>query len=88
LDQGSIAQRKCRSAGNQHVKLYLNGQTRVHIDRVQDLGDFLVLEVVLRPEQNESEGKTITEALLSSFGIDKQQLVGEAYVDLLARRIG
>jgi predicted adenylyl cyclase CyaB len=66
--------------------LYLIGQTRVHFDRVQDLGDFLELEVVLRPEQSEDEGKNIAEALLLSLGIDKQELIGEAYVDLLARR--
>jgi predicted adenylyl cyclase CyaB len=65
--------------------LYLIGQTRVHLDRVEGLGDFLELEVVLRREQAESEGKTIAEALLSSFGIDREQLIGEAYVDLLAR---
>jgi predicted adenylyl cyclase CyaB len=66
--------------------LYLIGQTRVHFDRVQDLGDFLELEVVSRPEQSEDEGKNIAEALLLSLGVDKQELIGEAYVDLLARR--
>jgi predicted adenylyl cyclase CyaB len=66
--------------------LYLVGQTRVHIDRVQDLGDFLELEVCLRPEQSETEGKDIAESLLVKFGIDKRQLIGEAYVDLLACR--
>lgn len=64
--------------------LYLIGQTRVHLDRVESLGDFLELEVVLRPEQAESEGKGIAEELLASFGIEKQQLIAEAYVDLLA----
>jgi predicted adenylyl cyclase CyaB len=67
--------------------LYLVGQTRVHLDRVEGLGDFLELEVVLRPEQSESEGKEIAEALLASFGIEKQQLIAEAYVDLLEQRM-
>jgi predicted adenylyl cyclase CyaB len=66
--------------------LYLVGQTRVHIGRVEDLGDFLELEIVLRPEQSEAEGKDIAESLLLRFGIDRQQLIGEAYVDLLADR--
>jgi predicted adenylyl cyclase CyaB len=66
--------------------LYLVGQTRVHIDRVEDLGHFLELEVVLRPEQSEAEGKDIAESLLSRFGIQRQELIGEAYVDLLADR--
>ena len=66
--------------------LYLVGQTRIHIDRVQRLGDFLELEVMLRADQNEIEGKRIAAALLSEFGIEHQQLVGEAYFDLLARQ--
>ena len=66
--------------------MYLVGQTRIHIDRVQDLGDFLELEVVLRPGQSASEGKAIAEALLVEFGIAADQLIGEAYIDLLSRR--
>lgn len=66
--------------------LYLIGQTRVHLDRVPELGDFLELEVVLRPGQSETEGKAIADLLLSKFQIDKNELVGEAYLDLLARK--
>jgi predicted adenylyl cyclase CyaB len=66
--------------------LYLMGQTRVHIDRVEDLGDFLELEVVLRPGQSADEGKVIAEALLIEFGIGADQLIGEAYIDLLSGR--
>ncbi len=66
--------------------LYLIGQTRVHIDGVQELGDFLELEVVLRPRQSELEGKNIVTALLAEFGIAQNELIAEAYVDLLARR--
>jgi predicted adenylyl cyclase CyaB len=66
--------------------LYLIGQTRVHLDRVEGLGDFLELEVVLRPEQDESEGKSIAEALLKRFGIEKKHFIAEPYIDLLAHR--
>jgi predicted adenylyl cyclase CyaB len=65
--------------------LYQIGQTRVHIDHVEDLGDFLEFEVVLREEQTEDEGQQIVEALLREFGIDNEQLLREAYIDLLAR---
>jgi predicted adenylyl cyclase CyaB len=64
--------------------LYLIGQTRVHIDRVETLGDFLELEVVLRPDQSEDEGQQFAEKLLTELGIEKNQLVSEAYVDLLS----
>jgi len=65
--------------------LYLIGQTRVHIDEVEGLGSFLELEVVLQPGQSEIIGKAVAERLLSEFGIDKQQLIPEAYVGLLSR---
>jgi len=65
--------------------LYLLGQTRVHIDQVEGLGEFLELEVVLRPGQSDSEGKRIAATLLAEFGIDSTQIVAEAYIDLLAR---
>jgi len=57
----------------------------VHIDQVEGLGEFLELEVVLGPEQSDIEGKRIAAQLLSEFGIQDDQLIGEAYVDLLAR---
>jgi predicted adenylyl cyclase CyaB len=66
--------------------LYLIGQTRVHIDQVEGLGDFLEFEVVLREEQSEEEGQRIVEALLREFGVGRQQLLREAYIDLLARQ--
>ncbi len=68
--------------------LYLVGQTRVHLDQVEGLGDYLELEVVLRPGQSEAEGKTIAEQLLSQFSISKDELIGEAYVDLLLAKSG
>jgi predicted adenylyl cyclase CyaB len=64
--------------------LFLIGQTRVHIDTVEGLGDFLELEVVLRPEQTEADGRRIAEELLNEFGIKNDQLIAKAYVDLIA----
>lgn len=66
--------------------LYLIGPTRVHLDEVEDLGDFLELEVVLSAGQSEEEGKNIASALLAEFAIDRAQMIGEAYIDLLDRR--
>jgi predicted adenylyl cyclase CyaB len=68
--------------------LYLAGPTRIHIDQVQGLGDFLELEVVLGPgpstPQSEHEAKSIAAELLLKFGIGPEDLIAEAYVDLLA----
>jgi len=66
--------------------LYLVGQTRVHLDQVEGLGEFLELEVVLGPGQSEAEGRNIATGLLSEFKIQDEQIVAEAYVDLLARQ--
>jgi predicted adenylyl cyclase CyaB len=63
--------------------LYLVGQTRVHLDRMENLGDFLELEVVLNPEQAEEEGKKIAEGMLAELGLGKGDLLAEAYVDML-----
>lgn len=66
-----------------HRLLYLVGQTRVHLDRVEGLGDFLEFEVVLRDGQSESSGAVIARDLMAAFGIDHNDLIAGAYVDLL-----
>jgi len=65
--------------------LLLVGATRIHLDRVHGLGDFLELEVVLRDEQTAAEGERIAQDLLAALGVDASQLVTGAYRDLLAR---
>jgi predicted adenylyl cyclase CyaB len=64
-------------------QLLMIGPTRVHLDRVEGLGDFLELEVVLRDDQHADEGVAIAHALLARLGIDASQLISGAYVDLL-----
>ena len=65
--------------------LLLVGQTRVHLDRVHGLGDFLELEVVLRDGQSAADGEAIAERLMGELGIARDQRVAGAYLDLLAR---
>jgi adenylate cyclase class IV len=65
-------------------QLYLAGQTRIHVDAVQDLGDFVELEVVLRDDQSEDDGVKIAHALMQALGIAETDLLDVAYVDLLA----
>ena len=66
--------------------LYRIGQTRVHIDQVEGLGDFLELEVVMRPGQSEEEGQRIASALLFELGVRKEDLLELAYIDMLAHK--
>jgi predicted adenylyl cyclase CyaB len=65
--------------------LYRVGQTRVHLDRVEGLGDFLELEVILRPEQSEVEGMEIARSLMDRLQVPPEALVAQAYIDLLPR---
>ena len=66
--------------------LYLVGRTRIHLDRVADLGDFVELEIVLREDESAQIGVAEAEELMSALGIDSTRLVEGAYVDLLPRR--
>jgi adenylate cyclase class IV len=62
--------------------IYLVGQTRVHLDEVEGLGEYVELEVVMRPEQDSSEGEAIARALMIRLGISPNQLVDRAYLHL------
>ena len=63
--------------------LYMSGQTRIHVDRVDSLGDFMELEVVLREDQTEAEGHTIVNELMMHLGVKEQDLIPLAYMDLI-----
>jgi predicted adenylyl cyclase CyaB len=63
--------------------LYLVGQTRIHVDRVENLGTFVELEVVLEEHQTEADGKRIAADLMRQLEITDADLVECAYMDLL-----
>jgi predicted adenylyl cyclase CyaB len=63
--------------------VYLVGQTRVHLDQVEGLGEFVELEVVLLPEQDLAQGAATARELMARLGIAQDQLIDRAYLDLL-----
>ncbi|XP_077120409.1 uncharacterized protein LOC143775768 [Ranitomeya variabilis] len=63
--------------------LFLVGQTRIHLDRVKDLGDFVELEVVLVDSQTAQDGDLIAQGLMNSLKISQDDLLTGAYMDLL-----
>jgi predicted adenylyl cyclase CyaB len=66
--------------------LYLLGRTRVHLDRVQGLGEFLELEVVLEDGEPVDAGVEEAHRLMAALGVSPEQLIDGAYVDLVARQ--
>jgi predicted adenylyl cyclase CyaB len=67
-----------------HRTLYLVGRTRVHLDRVESLGHFLELEVVLAEGESPDAGVKEARALMTALGLADEQLIEGAYVDLLS----
>lgn len=68
-----------------HRTLFLVGRARVHLDRVEGLGHFLELEVVLAGGERAEAGIREAEQLLRKLGVEPSQLIEGAYVDLLAQ---
>ena len=66
-------------------ELFRLGQTRVHLDDVDGLGNFVELEVVLEENQSVSHGQRVARDLMARIGLEGQELVATAYIDLLER---
>lgn len=62
---------------------YRVGRTRVHLDEVEGLGAFMELEVVLDEGQSLEEGQAMAEKLLTDLGVEDEERVAGAYIDLL-----
>ncbi len=75
----------CGEAGRviKHRTLYLVGPTRVHLDVVEGLGHFLELEVMLADGETVAQGVAVAQGLMAQLGVQVDQLVADAYVDLL-----
>jgi len=65
--------------------LYLVGQTRVHLDDVEGLGQFMELEVVMQEGQGDSEGEAIADKLMTSLGVERSDLIEGAYMDMIEK---
>jgi predicted adenylyl cyclase CyaB len=90
-DPKSLHEALSRSIGvrgvvEKHRQVIHIGQTRLHLDEVFGLGDFLELEVVLRENQSLEEGKAIALELMAAFGVESESLIDVAYIDLLEAR--
>jgi predicted adenylyl cyclase CyaB len=68
--------------------LFMVGRTRVHLDRVEGLGHFLELEVMLVDDESADAGIREAGELMDRLGIKSTQLIEGAYLDLLMAQQG
>lgn len=69
-----------------HRTLFLAGRTRIHLDRIEGLGHFLELEVVLADDESSDAGIREAHSVMQKLGIQTSQLIEGAYLDLHARQ--
>ena len=63
--------------------LFMVGRTRIHLDRVEGLGHFIELEVVLDEGEPAAAGEAVARELMRALDIEPARLIEGAYVDLL-----
>jgi len=67
--------------------LFIVGRTRVHLDRVSGLGDFLEIEVVLDENEPSESGVREANQLMAQLGVEQSHLIEGAYIDLLPHEL-
>jgi predicted adenylyl cyclase CyaB len=65
--------------------LFLYSATRIHLDRVENLGCFVELETVMQ-YQTEEEARAEHELVKQTLGLDEREIVAVSYGDLLQER--
>lgn len=64
-------------------KLFQVGRTRIHVDDVENLGQFLELEVALNENEAPEAGEEEARELMRRLGVEKKDLLEYAYIDLM-----
>ena len=63
-------------------KLYIFGSTRIHLDQVEGLGNFIELETVLEPDIPLEASREEHEYLLDSLGLTEKTTAPQSYREL------
>ena len=66
--------------------LYLWENVRIHLDRVQDLGDFIEFEAVLDDTHDDADGHAKLARLIEDFGLTDDEHLEVSYLDLMLAR--
>jgi len=86
-DATAVKRALAAALGVRHVvvkdrEIFLRHNVRIHLDRVEGLGEFIEFEAVLEPEQSPEEGQAQVDELRREFGIAPEDLITGSYVDL------
>ncbi|XP_059482014.1 uncharacterized protein LOC132200517 [Neocloeon triangulifer] len=65
--------------------LFMVANTRIHVDEVDGLGNFMELEVGLLDEQTIEDGNKIAKDLMAKLNISETDLLDVAYADMLEK---
>ncbi len=63
--------------------LFFHGRTRIHLDTVRTLGQFVEFEVVLGDSDPPASGQAEAEMLMNQLNLSLADLVAASYIDLL-----
>lgn len=63
--------------------VFLYRSARIHLDRVDGLGDFIEFEVVMDEGAPDEEGEAFARELVEKFSIGEGDLVEKSYCDLM-----
>jgi predicted adenylyl cyclase CyaB len=64
-------------------RLFIHQNVRIHLDRVDDLGDFIEFEAISTNGADPSTYTAVLDDLRERFAIRADDLIGESYSDLL-----
>jgi predicted adenylyl cyclase CyaB len=64
-------------------RLFLHENVRIHLDRVEGLGNFIEFEAVAAPDEDPSRFTGLLDDLRKQFGVRDEDLRRESYSDLL-----
>ena len=64
-------------------RLFIHEGVRIHLDRVEELGDFIEFEGVATEHEDPARFEALLDSLRGSFGIRDEDLLRESYSDLL-----
>ncbi|MBN1182402.1 MAG: class IV adenylate cyclase [Bacteroidales bacterium] len=68
---------------NKIRRLFIVGRSRIHVDQVDNLGNFLEFEVVMNANEKTIDGEKEAYRLMNTFNIKPGDLISGAYIDLI-----